>query len=175
MGREKPPYRDPLGAHIRVYHSLMNSPAWRVLSFSGRSLYFDMRVNLTKYNNGNINATFSELQHRGWQSKTTLHKALRELEALGFIAQTRQGGIACLSRVCSLYRFTDREVFSDDKIGIPKVKATHDYLLFASVRDAEAAAKQARPPQNKRHAPKKTVKVHKPDLRSLEAGPLSIN
>src|SRR5690349_8151507 len=77
--------RDPNGPHIRVYHSLINSHAWRVTGSSAKNLFIDLRVRLNASNNGNIAAVFSDLKHRGWRSKTTMHKALRELEALGFI------------------------------------------------------------------------------------------
>ncbi|UXC37104.1 hypothetical protein [Cupriavidus gilardii] len=129
--------KDPNGPHARVYHSLLNSPAWRVLGPSAAKLFIDLRATLTSTNNGNLNATLSELKHRGWTSPTTLAKALYELRAMGFIAVTREGGLKMGTRVCTLYRFTDLEVYEQPKIGVQACKATHDYLRFQSVREAE--------------------------------------
>lgn len=106
-------------------------------------LYLDLRLKLNSFNNGNVEAVFSELRHRGWRSKTTMHKALRELETLGFIALTRQGGIAYMSHVCSLYRFTDQDCYDFPKQGVPACKATHDYKKFTSLSDARAVLRES--------------------------------
>jgi len=126
-------------AHSRIPHDVTDGPAWRVLSFSAKALYVDLRAKLRSTNNGNINATLSEMKHRGWSSPVTLSKALRQLERMGFIAKTRQGGIASMSKICSLYRFTDLLVHEHPKQGIPATKETHDYRGFRSVGEAKAA------------------------------------
>lgn len=131
--------KDPNGRHIRVYATLLNSHAYRVLSNATKALYIDLRNMLTGTNNGNINATLSILKHKGWKSPATLAKALYELRAMGFIAVTREGGLKMGTRVCTLYRFTDLEVFEQPKVGVQYVKATHDYLKYETVRDAEHA------------------------------------
>lgn len=50
-------------------------------------------------NNGDLSAAFKIMTLYGWNSKGSVHKALAELLALGFIEQTRQGG----KNQCSLY------------------------------------------------------------------------
>lgn len=130
---------DPNGRHVRVYVSLLNTPAWRVLSFSAKALFMDLRAVVTATNNGNICAPLSEMKHRGWTSPTTLAKALYELRVMGFIAVTIEGGLKQGRRVPSLYRFTDLEVFEQPKVSVQAVKATHDYRKFETVRDAEKA------------------------------------
>jgi len=175
MGRvRRRGWHDPNGPHIRVYHHLMNSPAWLALSGSGIRLWLDMRLKLTSYNNGNIEAVFSILRHRGWRSKTTLHKALRELEAAGFIVQTRQGGIACMSRICSLYRFTDQDAPEQEKQRISASKATHDYRRFHSIREAHAAIQAAEANRNQGlTACRKKSKVQKLELTRPDSGPMT--
>ncbi|HRQ46198.1 MAG TPA: hypothetical protein PK725_04565 [Rhodocyclaceae bacterium] len=84
------------------------------------------------------------LKHRGWKSSATLANALFELQVLGFIAQTRGGGVKLGSRVCSLYRFTDLECYEHSKLAIPHCKPTKDYERFSSVGEARAALKAAR-------------------------------
>lgn len=163
---------DPNGQHARLYHSILNCPAWLALSSSAIRLYVDMRLKLNSYNNGNIEAVYSELRHRGWKSKTTMHKALRELETLGFIEQTRQGGIASRSKVCSLYRFTDQDAIDSSKLDIAGCKATHDYRQFTSIHEARAAMRES---EAHRKSAKSTnldkVKVQKLDVSSPESAP----
>lgn len=132
-------YADPKGRHIRVYSALLNSPAYRVLGFAAKALFFDLRDGITGTNNGNLSASLSDLRHRGWASSSTLSKALYELRAMGFIAVTRAGGLKLGTRVCNLYRFTDLEVYEQPKVGVQAVKATHDYLKLATVKAAEHA------------------------------------
>lgn len=138
--------KDPRGGHARLYWKLLDSHAYIALSYSARSLYVDLRCKLRATNNGNIDATLSILKHRGWRSSATLNKALKELAAVGLIAQTRQGGIAYMSKFCSLYRFTDEEVFEHPKLKIPKMNATHDYRRFDKLAEARAAVREARQP-----------------------------
>ncbi|MFZ6675260.1 hypothetical protein [Undibacterium sp. Xuan67W] len=137
MAHKKPV--DPNGKHIRIYCTLLNSPAYRVLSFSAIALYFALRSLLNGSNNGDVSAVLPDLRHKGFTSSATISRALYELRVMGFIAVTRMGGLKQKTRVCTLYRFTDLEVFSFPKKGIQPMKATHDYMKFQSVRDAEIA------------------------------------
>jgi hypothetical protein len=93
MKRHAPP-SDPRGGHVRLYWDLMDSPAWRALSHADVRVYLAMRRKLLATNNGNINATAAEFAHAGLKSRATIWAALVRLERLGFIAKTRQGGIA---------------------------------------------------------------------------------
>jgi len=127
------------GRYISLYYDLLHSPAYRVLSSAGKTLLIDLRMSFNGSNNGNINAVFSELKHKGWKSPATLSKSLYELRSLGFIAVTRAGGLKQGTRVCSLYRFTDLPVFDIPKQNIQAVKATHDYKAFKTLNEAMQA------------------------------------
>jgi hypothetical protein len=135
--KAKQKYQDPGGRHIRVYGSLLNSPAYRVMGFAAKSLYFDLREKVTGTNNGNISAALSDMKHKGWTSSATLAKALYELRAMGFLALTVEGGLKQGRRAPSLYRFTDLETFLQAKVGVQPVKATHDYLSFKTLGEAQ--------------------------------------
>jgi hypothetical protein len=128
------------GEHfIQIPTGLLNSPAWRVLSSSSKALFLDMRTKFKGANNGNIEATLSNLKHHGWVSATTLSKALKEIQVMGFIVCTRRGGIGRGVGVCSLYRFTDLASPPFQDKGIAACAATKDYAKFATLRDAETA------------------------------------
>lgn len=131
--------KDPNGRHIRVYATLLDTPAWRCLGWSARALFVDLRTSLNGTNNGNISATLSVLKHRGWASSKTLASALYELRALGFLVVTREGGLKQGTRVPTLYRFTDLEVFEFPKVGVQATTATHDYAHFKNLADAQQA------------------------------------
>lgn len=150
MRRGKVP-PDPRGGHIRLHWELVDSVAWRALSWADRGLWIAMRRKLLNSNNGNIEATLATLRHAGFTSSATLAKCLRSLMCAGFIDKTRQGGVAYGQKVCSLYRFTDEAVFDMPKIDVKAQPATHDWRRFKTIaevrgqlRAAHAAAK--RPP-----------------------------
>lgn len=136
MGRDKKP-EFKVEAHIRIPLAILNSPAYIALDWSARALYVDMRNLLRSTNNGNISAALSHLRHHGWRSPATLAKALRQLEAVGLIAKTRQTiGVQRGSKVCNLYRFTDMEAFEVPKLQIAASKVTNDYKRLPSITEA---------------------------------------
>lgn len=144
MGSRKIPDNWSGVPHCRIRLEVTDSPAYRVLSYSAKALYLDLRARVRSTNNGNINATLSEMKHRGWVSPATLSKALRELEVMGFIAKTREGGIAANAKCCCLYRFTDLDVHEWPKLDIGPIKATYDYRRFDTVKAAKAEMQRHR-------------------------------
>lgn len=143
------PKGKPIGineAHVRIPLKLLQSPAFIALPASAVKLYMDMSSQLRSTNNGDISATLSTLRHRGWNSPVTLAKSLRQLEAVGLIAKTRQTtGVFRGSTMCNLYRFTDRESYERPLKHVEASKATNDYLKFKSKGDAERAIKAVNP------------------------------
>jgi hypothetical protein len=59
----------------------------------------DVSSQFKLYNNGDLCATWSAMQLRGWRSPSTLHKAREELVEKGWLVLTRQGG----RNKCNLY------------------------------------------------------------------------
>lgn len=143
MGARHKAPADPRGGHVRLYWEVVDSVAWRALSWADRGLYIAMRRKLLNTNNGNIEATLGTLRHAGITSSASLAKGLRALMTAGFIDKTRQGGIAYGSKVCSLYRFTDEAVFDLPKLGIKAIPATHEWRRFVKIAEVRAALKQA--------------------------------
>ena len=144
MGRADSAFqKDEMGAHARLYDQIANSAAWLAAAFSARALYMQLRVKLKNTNNGNIEATLGTLKHSGFKSSSTLAKALRELETLGLIAKTRQGGITAGGKLCNLYRFTDKPMYDFPKLGLVACKASHEWRQWTGVREAEAAVRVA--------------------------------
>lgn len=141
MGKPKPEMNR--GGHVRLYWDMIDSMAWRALSWVEKGLYVAMRRKLKGTNNGNIEATLATLKHAGITSPATLSKSLKSLQAVGLIAKTRQGGIAYGSKVCSLYRFTDEPTFEHPKLGIKALRATNEWQKLKTLAEARAAIKAA--------------------------------
>ncbi len=144
MARSKSP-ADPRGGHVRLYWAILDSPAWRLLTHADVRVYLSLRRKLGRTNNGDINATLTELKHAGISSSSTLASALRRLELLGFIEKTRQGGIANGGKLCSLYRFTDEPTLEIKKAGVLAAAATNEWQRFASMAEARAALRTDAP------------------------------
>lgn len=53
-------------------------------------------------NNGDLSCAWSDMKERGWHSKGTLSRAVRELQEAGFIVRTRMGW----KNRCALYAIT---------------------------------------------------------------------
>lgn len=94
--------RKESGSFIRVPHAILESRAYIGLSAKSVKLLFDLFAQFKGYNNGDLSAAWGLMKPKGWKSRDTLTKALRELEQSDLIEKTRQGG----RNMCSLYSVT---------------------------------------------------------------------
>ena len=105
MARRKGKYnaeKGEAGGFVSFYHCVLSSQAMKNLSPYGTKLLVDLLSQYKGQNNGDLTATYSILQQRGWHSKGTLSRAIKELIAAGLIEVSRQGG----RHQCSLYALT---------------------------------------------------------------------
>lgn len=170
MAHKKP--TDPRGGHVRLYWGLIDSIAWRSVSYSSQAVYIAMRRRLQSTNNGNISAALGDMKHYGISAPSTLAKALRELQTVGLIAVTRQGGIAYGRQVCSLYRFTDEAVYEHPKLGVKAGPPTDDWKRFTKLAEAKAVIKQAHA-EAKRPTGKNTSRIQKLERTDTDSVALS--
>lgn len=77
--------------YAAIEHRVIDSPAFVAMTFSARSLLLEMARQLTKDNNGHLQATYSYMQRHGF-SENTLSRAIAELIRHGMIYRTRSGG-----------------------------------------------------------------------------------
>ena len=73
-------------------HRVIDSPAYADLTFAGRALLVLLTRQLTKDNNGHLQATFSYMHRFGFDAERTLIRSLKELIAHGMIYRSRAGG-----------------------------------------------------------------------------------
>src|SRR5438445_4772417 len=88
------------GGFLPFRTDVLRSQALARLSPYAAKLLLDVASQWQLGRNGDASAAFENvLRARGWRSKATLHKALKELRQSGLIVQTRQGSL----HECSLY------------------------------------------------------------------------
>lgn len=95
--REKFKARRDSGWFFRMPVEVLDSRTYCALSFKARALLLDLGAQYRGNNNGDLAAPWSWMRKRGWVSKDTLHRALKELLETGMIELTRQGGLHCPS------------------------------------------------------------------------------
>jgi hypothetical protein len=93
--RSSPPF-------FQLRHDLLDSERYINLPHTAKSLLMDLVRQYNGNNNGDICVTLTVLEKRGWNSNSTLRRALKALLDAELLLLTRQGG---LNR-CSLYAFS---------------------------------------------------------------------
>ncbi len=78
--------------YAAIEHRVLDSPAYAALTFSARSLLTMLARQLTKSNNGRLQATYKYLQRYGFESDNTISRGIKDLIAAGLIYRTRCGG-----------------------------------------------------------------------------------
>lgn len=91
--REKAMGRRSGKPFLRLPKEILNSDKYASLSPKAVKLLLDLGSQYNGHNNGDLCASFSIMQARGWRSKNTLYSAIHELEKTGFIVRTKQGGM----------------------------------------------------------------------------------
>lgn len=130
-GRVHASHADFVGIHRRV----ANSAAFMALPPIARALYLDLRRQYNGHNNGQIAAVLEGTEDRpglvayGWPPRTVF-KYLKVLVEHGLIEMTRQGGIAAMSKTCSLYAFTEMPVVANKEKCVSGSMASLAYLYF---------------------------------------------
>lgn len=76
---------------LALPHTVLDSSAFMKLSAPAVRLLIDIARQYSGANNGQLVACMSYLSQRGWNSNDTITRSRRELEAAGFIIQTRIG------------------------------------------------------------------------------------
>ena len=94
------------------------------LSMPAKVLLWEMCYQYNGYNNGDLCATFSIMQKRGWRSKGTLDRAIKELKAKEWVVISRMGA----RNKCSLYALTFQAI--DECKGKLDIDATVTSLGF---------------------------------------------
>jgi len=90
------------GGYVPFPHIVIRSHGYANLSAYAVKLLNDLLSQYYGSNNGDFQAAFSLMRKRGWKSKGTLNRAIKELIESGFVEVSRRGG----RNKCSLYAVT---------------------------------------------------------------------
>jgi hypothetical protein len=74
---------------VSLPHALLSHPSFQDLSGGAFKVLVTLLGDYVGNNNGHLTATFSRMKCRGFHSKDSLSKSLRELTRLGYILKTR--------------------------------------------------------------------------------------
>ncbi len=102
------PKRRSSETFLALPHNLISAPKFQDLSGNAVKLLIQIASKYNSRNNGDLSASFEEMKsNKGWKSKATLNKCLKELLDKGFLIKTRQGSFP---RTCTLYGLTWRQI-----------------------------------------------------------------
>jgi hypothetical protein len=156
-----------------IYHRLpmLDSPAWRVLTLSARRVLDRLELEHMIHagrKNGELIATYDNLQKYGIGGRREIKLALAELEALGFIEFTRRGrGGNADFRIAHQFRLTylNKPTYERDNQGrVTNSIAewhgpTDEWNRINTLEEAEAKQKAARLPRKRKAATPSLVPV----------------
>jgi hypothetical protein len=128
MGRDKRKHRVYDEPFYGVVRSIFQSSAYRSLGPCACKLMLDVLSQFQGDNNGDISIPWSRMKKCGWNSKSTLFRAKKELVEAGFIHITRQGRRPSVCQLLALTWFpldVSRK-FDDEAVATFKFKSYRD-------------------------------------------------
>tara|TARA_B110000196_G_scaffold70119_1_gene59930 strand:- start:11702 stop:12133 length:432 start_codon:yes stop_codon:yes gene_type:complete len=106
MARHNPNNRSSKESFAGIPRIVMDSSSYLMLGPSAKALLFEAAYQYKGNNNGNLCFAWTLMQNRGWKSKATLDKAIKELVKEDFIILSRRGHFRKPFDRCSLYAIT---------------------------------------------------------------------
>jgi hypothetical protein len=131
--------------YVAVPHVVLDSPSYRALSHTARSLLLDIARQYTGTNNGRLVACAKYLRPLGWKSHDTVSRALVELKEASLLIETRLGMRPNRAAWFALGWYT-----LDDTKGMdvdPKTYRTGQYKIAALSPCAGVERPRIAPPQ----------------------------
>jgi hypothetical protein len=100
---------DKEARHVRLYHLMMKSDAWRALDCVSRCAYIEIasRYGGSGSNNGRIPYSLREMAEALNVSKATAMRAMKRLQVHGFIVEMKRGAFSLKMRHATEWRLTE--------------------------------------------------------------------
>lgn len=95
--------------HVRLYHWLTSSAAWRSLGPTSRAVLVELYTLYTGTNNGELFLSVREAAKRVCVGKTAAAASLRELVSKGFIRPRQQGAFSWKAGIATSWVLTEFE------------------------------------------------------------------
>lgn len=96
--------------HVRLYHWLLTSPAWKSLGAVSRALYVELSGLYAGTNNGDLFLSVRDAGKRLNIDKNTAGRAFKELEDRGFIRPRQKGSFDWKARHATSWVLTEHPV-----------------------------------------------------------------
>ncbi len=93
--------------HVRLYHWLMATAAWKSLNGNQRAIYLDMAARYDGKNNGTIPYAVRDAADGLHVSKATAARDLAVLRERGFIVPVTKGAFSLKQRLATTWRLTE--------------------------------------------------------------------
>ena len=126
MGADKHEKRrkEKVPRHVRFYHWMLKSPAWRSLTPLARALYMQISARYMGTNNGAIPYSVREGQDELGVGRSSIHRAQQELTERGFIVVARRSLFSQKLKRAMEWRLT--EFYCD----VTQTPATKDFMKW---------------------------------------------
>ena len=98
-----------VGPFLMLPNAVLESPGYRALSHTARSLLVDIAKQYKGCNNGALVACEKYLLPLGWKSKDVISRSVKELLEKGLLIKTRQGGLNSPSLFALSFQNLDRD------------------------------------------------------------------
>jgi hypothetical protein len=120
--------------HVRLYHWLLQTSAWKSLSAEARAIYIEMSSRYHGTNNGQIPYSVREAANSLCIGKTTAARAIEMLQDRGFVVVMAKGAFSLKSRHATEWRLTE---FGCD---VTNALATKDFARWSEDQKAVPGA-----------------------------------
>ncbi len=104
MAKKQP--QDKADRYFQLHHYMLKTDAWRALSVPARAVYVQIGSRYNGSNNGKLSCSVRAAATECNLANNTANRAFRELVDLGFIEETRHGGLSRKTRIASEWRLT---------------------------------------------------------------------
>jgi DNA-binding HxlR family transcriptional regulator len=135
--------------HVRLYHWLLDCPAWQSLSPAARCAYLELKFIYNGGNNGRIGLSARRLGACIHVSKNTAARALRELQEKGFIERVTAGAFHRKVRHATEWRLTE------EKCDVSGALPTKAFMRWGQEKKTRCHQRDSRSHQRDTH-PEKT-------------------
>jgi hypothetical protein len=119
---------------VQLFHWMLNSAAWKDLNAVERAIYLELTYRYNGSNNGRIGYSARTAAIDLKISKDTAGRALKSLQAHGFIVRERRGEFHCKIRHASEYRLTIYD--SDIATNYADKLATKEFMRWEKIQNA---------------------------------------
>jgi hypothetical protein len=92
--------------YFQLHHYMLETDAWKALSTPARVVYVQIGSRYNGSNNGRLALSVRDAASECNVAPGTASRALKELVDLGFIQETRHGGLSRKTRIASEWRLT---------------------------------------------------------------------